>query len=128
MREKRVPAITHVDGTARLQTVSKESDSLFHGLIAAFDQRTSIPLLLNTSFNLRGMPIVESPLDAVQCFLLTDLDCMYIGQLRVDQPDVGKFVPSVREGWRIVSEHERGPHQIIRPKLPAAKSLLICQQ
>lgn len=71
-----VPAVTHVDGTARVQTVSAEDNPAFHALIAAFHERTGVPLVLNTSFNIGGEPIVETPEDAIRSFLNTGLDCL----------------------------------------------------
>lgn len=73
-----ISACTHVDGTSRIQTVRPEEDWLFHALITEFDKLTSVPIVLNTSFNRRGEPIVCTPEDALDCFLDTDLDylCM----------------------------------------------------
>ncbi|MCO5169310.1 MAG: carbamoyltransferase [Planctomycetes bacterium] len=102
----RVPAITHVDGTARVQTVDPEVEPRYHALIEAFARRTGVPLVLNTSFNLRGMPIVESPRDALQCFLYTDMDALYLGRLKVRRPDARRLVPSAAPGWRFVVENE----------------------
>jgi carbamoyltransferase len=83
-----VPAITHVDGTARLQTVSEPSNPLFYKLIRAFEQRTGVPMLLNTSFNVRGEPIVCTPREAVSCFRTTDLDALILGRfVIVKQPE-----------------------------------------
>ena len=78
--EKRelVPAIVHVDGTARVQTVHADRTPAFHALLEAFHRRTGVPVLLNTSFNLRGEPIVESPTEAVDTFLRTDLDALVL--------------------------------------------------
>ncbi|OGT88238.1 MAG: carbamoyltransferase [Gammaproteobacteria bacterium RIFOXYA12_FULL_61_12] len=70
----RIPAIVHVDGTARVQTVSRETNPRLHQLLEAFDALTGVPVLLNTSFNVRGEPIVETPGDAVECFLGTGID------------------------------------------------------
>jgi carbamoyltransferase len=81
-----VPAIVHADGSARIQTVNKETDSLFHELIREFWLLTDVPLVLNTSFNLRGMPVVESPLDALQCFLFTELRYLYLENFKLAQP------------------------------------------
>jgi carbamoyltransferase len=75
----RVPAVVHVDGTARLQTVTAESNPRFYALIAAFHAYTGIPMLLNTSFNVMGEPIVETPEDALWCLLATDLDFCVLG-------------------------------------------------
>ncbi|MFA5139144.1 MAG: carbamoyltransferase [Elusimicrobiota bacterium] len=79
--EKRsvLPGVTHVDGSARLQTVGKAQDPLFFGLLKAFERRTGVPVLLNTSFNVRGEPIVCTPRDACACFLRTEMDALAIG-------------------------------------------------
>jgi carbamoyltransferase len=74
----KIPAVIH-QGTCRVQTVSRNSDALFHGLICAFGERTGVPILLNTSFNDRDEPIVCSPNDALRTFLNTDLDALVIG-------------------------------------------------
>ena len=74
----RIPAVVHVDGTARVQTVRKEDHPRFHALLEAFGARTGVPVLLNTSFNLRGEPIVETPRDAVEGFLASRLDALVI--------------------------------------------------
>ena len=72
-REK-IAAIVHVDGTARVQTVRPEHNATLHGLLKEFDKITGVPVLLNTSFNVKGEPIVETPRDAVECFLTTGID------------------------------------------------------
>jgi len=102
----RVPAITHVDGTARVQTVDAAVEPRYHALIAAFARKTGVPLVLNTSFNLRGMPVVESARDALQCFLYTELDVLYLGRTRVDRPPPAKLVPQAAPGWKLVVENE----------------------
>lgn len=79
MRQK-IPAVTHVDGTARIQTVSRESNPLYHDLISAFFRKTGVPIVLNTSFNVKGEPIVSTPADAVRCFYSTGLDLLFIGK------------------------------------------------
>ncbi len=76
-----LPAITHVDYSARVQTVEPESSPHYHALIAAFAQRTGCPVLINTSFNVRGEPIVGSPLDAYRCFMRTHIDVLVIENL-----------------------------------------------
>ncbi|HEX2046199.1 MAG TPA: carbamoyltransferase C-terminal domain-containing protein [Acidimicrobiales bacterium] len=80
-----LPAVTHVDGSARVQTVSPEDNRRFHGLLSAFEATTGCPVLLNTSFNLRGEPIVCTPLDALLCFVRTDLDCLVLGDVLVER-------------------------------------------
>lgn len=74
-----IPAVTHVDYTARVQTVSKSTNLKFHELISAFNQKSQVPILVNTSFNVRGEPIVCSPADAFRCFMGTELDTLVIG-------------------------------------------------
>ena len=71
-----LPAITHVDFTARLQTVSKKTNYKFHSLLNEFMKITDCPILVNTSFNIRGEPIVCNPLDALKCFYGTNLDIL----------------------------------------------------
>jgi len=74
-----IPAVTHVDGTARIQTVSAKTNPLMHRLLTAFDAQAGCPVLVNTSFNVRGEPIVCTPEEALRCFLSTDIDCLVIG-------------------------------------------------
>jgi carbamoyltransferase len=71
-----VPAITHVDYSARVQTVHEETNPRFHKLIGAFKQRSGVGMVINTSFNVRGEPPVCSPEDAIRCFLATDMDVL----------------------------------------------------
>jgi carbamoyltransferase len=106
-REK-VPAITHVDGTARIQTVDREVDPLYHSLISEFAAATGVPLVLNTSFNLRGMPVVETPRDALRCFLYTEMDHLYLGRFKVSRPDPRHLVPSAAARWKLILENEIG--------------------
>ena len=75
----RIPAVTHVDGTARIQTISRAHNPRYWTLVDAFKTLTGVPVVLNTSFNVRGEPIVCTPEDAVQCFLKTDIDCLVMG-------------------------------------------------
>jgi carbamoyltransferase len=84
-----IPAATHVDGSARIQTVHAQTNPRFHMLISAFAKRTSCPVLVNTSFNVRGEPIVCTPDDAFRCFMGTRIDSLAIGNcfLRKDQQD-----------------------------------------
>ena len=74
-----LPAITHVDGSARLQTVSKSINPVYHDLIRKVGEKTGVPVLLNTSFNIQGEPIVESPIHAIRCFFSTGLDALALG-------------------------------------------------
>jgi carbamoyltransferase len=72
---QRVPAVVHVDGTGRLQTVTAEANGRFYELVRSFHEKTGVPILLNTSFNVMGEPIVETPADAIACLRNTGLDC-----------------------------------------------------
>ena len=76
-----IPAVTHVDYSARLQTVDKETNPRYHALLEAFEARTGCPVLVNTSFNVNEEPIVCSPADAFACFMGTDIDCLAVGNL-----------------------------------------------
>jgi carbamoyltransferase len=78
-RKREVPAITHVDGTARVQTVSRDSAPEYHRLISEFEKLTSVPMVLNTSMNVKGQPIVADPRTAVALFYSTGLTGMAIG-------------------------------------------------
>jgi len=80
-------AVTHVDGSARVQVVHRESDPLFHALLTAFGERTGLPVLLNTSFNLKGDPIVDTPVDALAALYSSDLDAVYIEHHRVTRSE-----------------------------------------
>jgi carbamoyltransferase len=85
-----IPAATHVDGSARIQTVHRETNPRFHDLLSAFAARTGCPVLVNTSFNVRGEPIVCTPDDAFRCFMGTQLDSLAIGNCflrKADQDD-----------------------------------------
>ena len=72
--ESAIKSVTHVDLTARVQSISNKLNSNFHNLINEFYKLTNVPVLINTSFNVRGEPIVNSPKDAIKCFLGTNLD------------------------------------------------------
>ena len=74
-----IPAVTHVDNSARIHTVSKDINPRFHDLISEFKKLTGCPVLVNTSFNVRGEPIVESPEDALRCFMRTDIEILVVG-------------------------------------------------
>ena len=77
-KRSNVPAITHIDYSARIQTVHKETNLKFYNLLTEFDKITNCPILVNTSFNIRGEPIVQSPEDAYRCFMGTNLDYLVI--------------------------------------------------
>jgi carbamoyltransferase len=79
IKRSEIPAVTHVDYTARIQTVHKETNLKFYNLINDFYKKTNCPILVNTSFNVRGEPIVNTPEDAYKCFMGTELDILVIG-------------------------------------------------
>jgi carbamoyltransferase len=81
-----IPAVRHVDGTARIQTVNREQHPRYYDLLRAFEQRSGVPVLVNTSFNARGEPIVCSPRDAVECFWTSPLDALVIGSFILEKP------------------------------------------
>ena len=85
--EKRevIPAVTHVDGTGRIQTVQREENAEYHRLIEEFDRLTGVPVVLNTSFNLRGEPIVARPEEALHDFLTTGMDALLLGPYILDK-------------------------------------------
>ena len=85
-----IPAVTHVDYSARVQTVHEETNPRFHNLLDAFDKRTNCPVLVNTSFNVRGEPIVCTPEDAYRCFMRTEMDYLVLENIliaKTDQPE-----------------------------------------
>lgn len=83
-----LPAITHVDGSARLQTVRSEIHAEYHALIKELGERTGVPVVLNTSFNIQGEPVVESPRDAIRCFFSTGLDALCVGSFIIKKHSV----------------------------------------
>lgn len=94
-----VPSITHLDYSARVQTVHKETNKRYWELINAFKKRTDYGLVVNTSFNVRGEPIVCTPFDAYRCFMSTEMDYLVINDFvykKTDQPDWEN-----RDKWRV---------------------------
>ena len=85
IKRSEIPAVTHVDYSARIQTVSEKTNKPYYDLILNFDQRTGCPVIVNTSFNVRGEPIVNTPKDAFNCFMGTDLDFLVIGNCILDK-------------------------------------------
>jgi len=89
-----IPAVTHVDHSARVQTVDPERHGRFYDLVKAFERKTGCPVIINTSFNVRGEPIVCTPDQAYRCFMATNMDVLVIERAvlrKVDQPDGGHF-------------------------------------
>ena len=85
VKRSEIPAVTHVDYSARIQTVSKETNKCYYDLISKFKEKTGCPIIVNTSFNVRGEPIVNTPKDAFNCFMGTDLDYLVIGNCILDK-------------------------------------------
>jgi len=81
----RIPAVRHVDGTARIQTIDRSQHPLYYDLVQAFAARTGVPVLVNTSFNTRGEPIVCTPRDAIECFWTSPLDALVIGSFLLEK-------------------------------------------
>ena len=85
IKRSKVPAVTHVDYSARIQTVTKDTNSRYYDLISKFKEKTGCPIIVNTSFNVRGEPIVNTPTDAFNCFMGTELDYLIIGNCILDK-------------------------------------------
>ncbi len=88
--KRQIPAVTHVDGSARLQTVARDENELFHDLLVEFGRQTDCPVLINTSFNVRGEPIVCTPHDAFKCFMRTDMDFLVMGNAILDKTQMSR--------------------------------------
>ena len=85
VKRSEIPAVTHIDYTARVQTVHKETNKKYYDLISKFYKKKNCPVLINTSFNVRGEPIVNTPSDAFRCFMGTELDYLVIGNCFLDK-------------------------------------------
>ena len=96
-----IPAVTHVDYSARVQTVHAETNPRYHALLSAFKQRTGCPVVVNTSFNVRGEPIVCTPEDAFRCFMGTEIEVLAVGNcfLRKEVQD-----PALRQRYESTFE------------------------
>jgi carbamoyltransferase len=84
-KKDRIPAVCHVDGTARIQTINRQQHPRYYDLLKAFAQRTGVPVLINTSFNTLGKPIVCTPRDALECFWSSPFDALVIGSFLVSK-------------------------------------------
>jgi carbamoyltransferase len=82
-----IPAVTHVDYSARVQTIHAETNPRYHALISAFKEKTGCPVIVNTSFNIRGEPIVCTPEDAFRCFMGTDIEVLAVGNCFLRKED-----------------------------------------
>ena len=96
LKRSEIPAVTHVDYSARIQTVNKNTNKIYYDLISKFKEKTGCPVLVNTSFNVRGEPIVNTPTDAFNCFMGTELDYLVIGNCILDK---GKQDPKLRKNY-----------------------------
>ncbi len=95
-----VPAITHVDYSARVQSVSKDTNPRYHAILSAFEQKTGYGILINTSFNVRGEPIVCTPEDAYRCFMRSEIDCLAVGNFLLHKQEQPNWQD--KENWREV--------------------------
>ncbi|HDZ00391.1 MAG TPA: hypothetical protein ENH52_02870, partial [Nitrospirae bacterium] len=84
-KHKEIPAVIHIDGTARIQTVTKKDNDIFYDLLKEFYRITGVPVILNTSFNTRGEPIVETPDDALNVFFNTGMDILVLGNYLLEK-------------------------------------------
>lgn len=98
VQRSEIPAVTHVDYSARVQTVRREENPLYWEIIDAFEKRTGCPVVVNTSFNVRGEPIVCSPEDSYRCFMRTEMDCLVLETCVLDKKDQPAFAD--HEDWR----------------------------
>ena len=104
IKRSTVPAITHVDYSARVQTVSEEKNERYYRLIKRLEKTTGCGLVVNTSFNIRGEPIVCTPQDAYRCFLCTDMDILVLGNfilIKKEQP-----IESLKEKEKYISSFD----------------------
>ena len=85
IKRSEIPAVTHVDYSARIQTVTEDTNKCYYDLIQKFKEKTGCPVVVNTSFNVRGEPIVNTPTDAFSCFMGTELDYLVIGNCILDK-------------------------------------------
>jgi carbamoyltransferase len=98
IKRSRLPAITHVDFSARIQSVSRDTNPMFYELIRQYQEITGVGVLINTSFNVRGEPIVAAPEDAYRCFMRTEMDYLVMGNYLCDKEEQPEFLE--RENWR----------------------------
>ena len=98
VKRSEIPAVTHVDYSARIQTVRRETNPLYWDILEAFRQRTGCPVLVNTSFNVRGEPIVCSPADSYRCFMRTEMDYLVLENFILDKKDQPAFAE--KSDWR----------------------------
>ncbi|MBN2000849.1 carbamoyltransferase [candidate division KSB1 bacterium] len=95
VKRSEIPAVTHVDYSARLQTVHKQTNPLYYDMIKAFYDLSGCPVIVNTSFNVRGEPIVCKPIDAYKCFMRTEIDYLFLGDFLLDKSNQPEFVDEI---------------------------------
>jgi carbamoyltransferase len=95
-----IPAVTHVDYSARIQTVRREENPRYHELLAAFERLTGCAVLVNTSFNVRGEPIVCTPADAYRCFMRTEMDALVVGDFVLLKAEQGESAGREDAAWQ----------------------------
>ncbi|RXK83740.1 carbamoyltransferase family protein [Filimonas effusa] len=99
-----IPAVRHVDGTARIQTINRDQHSLYYDLLHEFQKMTGVPVLVNTSFNTRGEPVVCSPRDAVECFWTSPFDALVINSFLLEKQPVSSMQEHLRENAAYLSD------------------------
>ena len=92
IKKSEIPAVTHVDYSARIQTVHKETNPKYYKLLSEFKKKTGCSVLVNTSFNIRGEPIVNTPIDAFKCFMGTEIDILVIGNFFLKKENQNKLL------------------------------------
>jgi len=97
-RRSVIPAVTHVDYSARVQTVKREDNPLYYDMINSFYKKTGYPVIINTSFNVRGEPLVCTPEDAFRCFMRTEMDYLIMGCFLLDKKEQKPHVSDVQ--WK----------------------------
>jgi carbamoyltransferase len=101
-----IPAVTHVDYSARIQTVDQERNPRLHGLMTAFHELTGCPVIVNTSFNVRGEPIVCTPEDAYRCFLGTEMDILVLGNTVVHKTEAVRASADIEERQKYLAQFQ----------------------
>ena len=96
--KRHIPSVTHVDHSARIQSINRQQNPLYYDMIKEFERRTGVPVIINTSFNVRGEPIVCSPEDAYRCFMRTHMDYLVLGPYLLDKTVQPVF--KEKEDWR----------------------------
>ncbi len=96
-----IPAVTHVDGSARLQTISRLQNPLYYDLIAEFEHQSGCPVIINTSFNVRGEPIVCTPKDAWRCFMRTEMDVLVMGSYIIEKEKLGSYKETIEDEFEL---------------------------